>query len=358
MKEEKINLRKDDGALRIMEALSAVDQELLERSGMPAAEAVEGKRSSMPVVEVSERKRNGRKMTNMSSNKKGYGKLWRYGRMAAACLAIVAVGAVSWGGLRLTRMNWEGSDSTSSGFSGGAQPGGTATNQEAAQEMTAGDNMYTDMDVTNDGNNIAEAPSSEAYIGGDNGGSNGADSWTESNPAATEEGILCTTPCPPDDRKTITEEQAMNSELGAYFPRLLPAGYSLESVRTDDQGQLYLCWTLGMDTIHLSITYVAAGELETVDISRPETYDVRLYELPYGETVPREFWEIFNNPIFLAEDFSLEAVASRMKSYRDAGDTDTPTGRFSVLYPDGILVGFDGDGSAEDIWAMFASLPE
>lgn len=310
MKEEKMNLRKDDGALRIMEALSAVDQELLERSGMPAVEAVEGKRS-------------GRKVTYVSLNKKGSRKHWRYGHMAAACLAILVVGAVSWGGQRLTRMNL-GNDSSSSGLSGGAQLSDTATNQESAQEMEAGGGMYTDNDVTSEEYNGAEAPGTEAYM----------------------------------NLQTITEEQARASELGAYLPSLLPAGYSLESVQTDDQGQLYLCWTSGMDTIHLSVTNVEAGEFETVDISRPETYDVRLYELPYGETVPREYWEIFNNPIFWVEDFSLEAVASRVKSYQDAGDTDTSTGRFSVLYPDGILVGFNGDGSAEDIWTMFASLRE
>lgn len=345
MSEKKMTFHKDEGALRIMEALSAVDVELLERSGMPVAEAVDGKRS-------------GRKVTDMSSDKKGPRKLWRYGRMAAACLAIVVVGAVSWGGLRLTLTRMITGDNEASGFSGGAQPGGTAANQEAAQEMTAGGSMNTDTDVADKGDNNAEAPGLEADTSGINGGSNGADSGQESNPATTEEGILCTTPCPSDDRQTITEEQARDSELGAYLPHLLPTGYSFESAWTDDQGQLYLCWTLGMDTIRLSVTYVEAGELETVDISRPETYDVRLYELPYGETVPREYWEIFDNPVFLAEDFSLETVASRMKSYQDTGDTDTPTGRFSVLYSDGILVGFDGDGSAEDIWTMFASLQE
>lgn len=274
--------------------------------------------------------------------------------MAAACLAIVVVGAVSWGGLRLIRMNL-GSNGVS-GISGGAQFSGTATNQETAQEIIAGGSMYSDTGVTNEEYNGAEAPGTEANTGGTNGESDGASLEQESNPATTEEGILFT--CPPDDRQTITEEQARASELGVYLPRLLPAGYSFESARADDKGQLYLGWTSGMDTIHLSVTYVEAGELKTVDISHPETYDVRLYELPYEETVPREYWEIFNNPIFLAEDFSLEVVTSRMKSYQDAGDTDTPRGIFSVLYPDGILVGFDGDGSVEDIWTMFASLTE
>ena len=322
MKEEKKNLHKDEGALRIMEALSAVDEDLLERSGMPVVEVVEGKRNSMPVAEAGEGKRSDEKVTDMSSYKKGSWKFWRYGRLAAACLAIVAVGAVSWGGLRLTRMIT--GDNSSPEFSGGAQINEATANQGAAQETTTGGGMYSDEGVTNEKGNGAEASRTEATI----------------------------------DLNTSTEEQARDSKLGAYIPRMLPAGYSFENAQTDDRGQLYLCWTSGMDTIRISVTCVEAGELETVDISRPETYDVRLYELPYGETVPREYWTVFDNPVFLEEDFSFEAVASRMKSCQDAKDTDIPGGRFSILYPDGILVGFDGCGSAEDIWTMFASRQE
>ena len=326
-----------------MEALSAVDEGLLERSGMPVTDTGEGER-------------NGKKVTDMSSYRKRHRSLWRYSRMAAACLALVVVGAVSWSGLRLARFMNLG-ESNSSGSSGGGQTG-TAVNMETAQGLTAEGSMNTAPEGMDERYSDAEAPGGETDTGGINGGSGNTTSGQESNPATKEEGSLCTTPCPPDDRRTITVEQARDSELGAYVPRLLPAGYSFESAYTDDKGQLYLCWTSGMDTIRLSITCVEAGELETVDVSRPETYDVRLYELPYGETVPREYWTVFDNPIFLAEDFSLEAVASRMKSYQDAGDTDTPRGKFSVLYPDGILVGFDGDGSVEDIWTMFASLTE
>lgn len=309
MNEEKMNLYKDEGALRIMEALSAVDEELLEQSGIPMAEAGEEKRS-------------GKKVTDMSSYRKRSHSLWRYSRMAAACLALVVVGAVSWSGFRLARfMNLD--ESNLSGSSGGGQTG-AISNQETAQGTTTGGGMNIAPEGMDEGYADAEAPEA------------GADT----------------------NLQIITEEQARASELGVYLPCLLPSGYSLESAWTDDQGQLYLCWTSGMDTIRLSITYVAAEELETVDISRPETYDVRLYELPYGETVPHEYWEIFDNPVFWADDFSYEAVASRMKSYENAGDTGTLTGRFSILYPDGILVGFDGDGSAEDIWTMFASRQE
>ena len=308
MNEEKGNLHKEEGALRIIEALSAVDEELLEQSGMSVAEA-------------GEEKQDNRKVTHVSLRKRRTHAIGRYGRVAAACLALVVVGAVSWSGLRLAKMN--SNDSSLSGSSGGGQTG-AISNQETTQEMAAGGSMNTSSDGMTAGNTGAEAPESGANT----------------------------------NLQIITEEQARDSELGVYLPRLLPSGFSLESARTDDRGQLYLCWISGKDTILLSVTYVEAGEIETVDIRRPETYDVRLYELPYEETVPHEYWEIFNNPVFLEDDFSYETVSSRIKSCEDTGNTDTPAGKFGVLYPDGILVGFDGDGSAEDIWSMFASRQE
>lgn len=42
--------------------------------------------------------------------------------------------------------------------------------------------------------------------------------------------------------------------------------------------------------------------------------------------------------------------------YGDAGDTDTPRGDFSILFSDGILVRFSGEGTAEQIWEMFSSM--
>ncbi len=96
----------------------------------------------------------------------------------------------------------------------------------------------------------------------------------------------------------------------------------------------------------------------TVDIARAEIYDVRLYEIPYGETVPEEYREVFQDPVFAVEDLSLEVIESRMASYNDSGDTDTPRGNFRVLYPDGVLVRFNGRGTPEEIWEMFCSMGE
>ena len=63
-------------------------------------------------------------------------------------------------------------------------------------------------------------------------------------------------------------------------------------------------------------------------------------------------------PVFAREDFSLEMIESRMISYSDSGDTDTPRGNFRVLGSGGVLVQFSGRGTAEEIWEMFCSMED
>jgi hypothetical protein len=114
-----------------------------------------------------------------------------------------------------------------------------------------------------------------------------------------------------------------------------------------------------MDSIMLYVGMYeenAENESRIVDIAKEETYNVHLYEIPYASSVPDEIRLMFNSPIFREEDMSLEVVRARMKSVSDAGDTDTPRGDFSVLYDEGILVAFDGRGSAEEIWNMYLSI--
>ena len=70
----------------------------------------------------------------------------------------------------------------------------------------------------------------------------------------------------------------------------------------------------------------------------------------------KNIWKRYPNGYEAVKDFNLEIVKSRMKSYDDQGDTDTPRGNFSVLYEGGVLIRFSGRGTAEEIWEMFSSM--
>ena len=104
MSGDKNNLRQDEGALRILEALSAVDEELLERSGMSVAAEVDQQRKGK-VTDMSSFPKQPQKQPTKQPLKQPP-RLWRYGRVCAACLAIFVVGVMSWNGLQLTRMIW------------------------------------------------------------------------------------------------------------------------------------------------------------------------------------------------------------------------------------------------------------
>lgn len=145
---------------------------------------------------------------------------------------------------------------------------------------------------------------------------------------------------------TLVEAQA-DPDFGAYVPRLIPPGFTFEScVRILNQrknelrvdyadGMKYLGWTVQ----HLS----EEAKDRVVDIDQPDTYDLSLYPIPRAESVPDELREIVNDPIFRAEDLTLDVVLSRAYTVEDAGDVPGYRMHFSVLYGD-VLVEVDAKG--------------
>lgn len=315
-------------ALRIVEALSGVDPKLLERSEC--------------------RCRAGR----------------NFARAAAACLALAAAGALSWHGLSRMRSG-DGVESVRQSLSGEEARGGTEgqgfhagmpaePREEAAQEKQDSQEMAGKKEAGGTEGAAWEEPGSL---------SQSRDADTAADKAAdTAVAAECIDSGLETDRESlgsgaiyerITDQEARDTEIfGSYVPEGLPEGYVFESaLRHTDGTGIRVVWTRGADSIVLSIRK-APGDIAAVDPEKAEMYDERLYEIPYGETVPQEYREVFRNPVFAAQDLSLEIVKSRMKSVPDAGDTSTPRGEFSILYPDGVLVEFNGRGTAEEIWEM------
>lgn len=339
-----------NSAMRIMDALSGVDEELLERC------------------------------EQSGQSRSGYHRpLWQQARAWAAVLCLAVVGAVSFGGYRLTQMGGMGSASggeenaaysmetveladetakeeESAGEGADAAPQDTAGLDGAEVPMQSADKTESEFGVQRQ-ESIADAEknSNQAAAGTkDSEGSADAE-------AAQEEMKADMDGCLPLQAQKLTEAEARGTEvLGGYVPTVLPKGYGFESASRNldrQEENLTLCWSRGMDSILLGIEKTETVPA-TVDIARTESYDERLYEIPYGETVPEEYREIFQDPIFAIEDLSLEVIKSRVISHNDRGDTDTPRGNFRVLYPDGVLVRFNGRGTPEEIWEMFCSMGE
>lgn len=336
-------------ALKIMEALSGVDEELLERSEAAGSDGAAGK------------ERHGR-LT------------WGYWCRRAAVFALIAVGAVSWGGYMLINESEKVSDGTTGNFSADlAQENGGEAQSKQANYVSGvpGDvpdgptefppepmaNYWYDMSggVTMDEYALETDIMPESYEKVEQENHEGMRDYEGADSPLTSNGMES---CQQLEMRKLTEGEARELEtLGAYVPSTLPSGYVFESACYDaERGTLMLCWSRGMDSVRLSVRQ--EGMVETVDVTRPELYDERLYEIPYAESVPQEYWGTFNSPVFSKDDFSLEIVRSRVISYSgDSGDTSTPRGSFSMLYDDGVLVRFSGRGTPEQIWEMFASIP-
>lgn len=329
--------KKTTDAMRIFEALSGVDEELLAR-------CEKRKNRSLPY----------------------------YGRVLAACFCLVVCGAVLWSAGSLVR------DTSNSA-------GSAARTEEMAQDMELAVEQGENMTGAEASEKIASGLTADQSLTADTGNTNGAAQEASGvAEAAVEEGLqvqehisntenysgsqkqqgegdnLQADAGLPYTGEEITLAEARETDLlGEYVPGTLPSGYTLEAAyreRSKETGEvesIVLCWAKGMDSIHWTISWADAAEIATADISKPETYDVNLYEIPYGETVPEEYRAVFNNPVFAEADFSLDIVKSRMKTVSDSGDTDTPRGCFSVLYESGVLVKFNGRGAAESIYKMF-----
>ena len=387
-------------ALRIMEALSGVDEELLERSGRERQRrnlTAPGHRRASRTGAVGSRKR----------------PIWQAAGAWAAALCLGVAGIASWSAYGQRGGAGDGSPLVKSGtvyeengmdMAGGQNdyPGdapecegaadveehqklGPAQGDAAAQGngTAQGDGMVqgngaAQGDAAAQGNGAAQENSSvkdnsAVHTGvesagnyGDTGRKDGLPQNIDSENTGgfgqndTEDGMTeIVDGCGKLNAIEYSLQAAGQIEgLGEYVPETLPEGYKFESAYSNqdlDRENLTVSWSRGMDMILLHLEQTQ-GTVETVDVEKPEIYDERLYEVPYGETVPEEYRQVFQDPVFALEDFSLEIVESRMKAYEDSGDAATPRGNFKVLYPDGVLVSFNGRGTAQEIWDMFCSM--
>jgi len=370
----------DKRALKLLEAFSGVDEDLLER----CESAVESEK----VISLADRLKD-----NLKRNSR------KYASAAAAVFCLIIVGALSLNGLRMTSNDSAAFEAVMDEMSGGAEAPGNGLQATASDSAT--DYVVAESDRENgfigqaDGSsNIGLYSDSAGMNGSTNGtasGSTGGEETqkvqqensanvaentvgnAEEKSASTERIDDLTTPeqeslktdkdaaegCKTFEYVAVSEKDAGAHEIfGVYVLTKLPEGYCFEGAYVsgeEEASALMVSWTRGLDSIMVNITLPEKAPI-TVDVTRTEMYDEYLYEIPHAETVPEAYWEVFNNPVCAWEDFSLEFVQKRMIARDDAGDTDTPRGNFSVLYPDGVLVYFNGRGTAEEIWNLFDSM--
>lgn len=338
--------RRREGAMRLFGALSGVDEEYL-----AACES----ESCGKVLAFS-----------------GFGGFARrYGMMfaAALCLAVLGIGYLT---LQTAPRAKNLSDSTA--FSGGY---GVASREEAAADAVDGmqpeaapqevgaEDLNTELSMAQ----IQNAPSaaskqeeSKRFAG------EGCeeDSLAQQNRMSDAESLGGA-----KSGEEMTLEQAGRlAVVGEYLPDVWPAqGEITRLVGEDTAGAEWvsLTWSYAnqWDSFVLSVENLGEAlpayiEEAVADQKKPETYDENLYEIPYAETLPKEYLTVFQDPVFEGDTFDKDCVRARLISPSgDSGDTGTPRGRFRVLYREGdnyVLVRFNGRGNVDEIWDLLSSM--
>lgn len=163
------------------------------------------------------------------------------------------------------------------------------------------------------------------------------------------------------------EQARQEADFAPYLPTAEPEGYSAYTGNKDffarlsyqegRQNQLFVRWSREYDDVEVCVQ-LPEGEnfpyqpYPTVDISVPESYDTRLYDIPWWDTVPEEYRAGFYDVTFRAEDMSLEAVEARQIP-RDMGGEGF---HFNVLHPNGVVVSYYCNGvTAQEVWEMVES---
>lgn len=140
---------------------------------------------------------------------------------------------------------------------------------------------------------------------------------------------------------TFAEAQA-DPDFGAYLPTDLPEGFAEERFHRQMEQNVNLLsgfWSKGWGSDYAELSWEISRfderkQQRLTATADTQNYDLSLYPIPRADSVPEELREIVDNPIFLAEELTLEVVQARAYKVQDAGDSHGWRMAFSVKYGD------------------------
>lgn len=162
--------------------------------------------------------------------------------------------------------------------------------------------------------------------------------------------------------KTISYSEAiMDIDFGAYMLKNIPEGFLEEAFRRyKDQNQNYLSglWSKGYSDVRWKVSYFTEKDrIRLTSTEDKENYDLSLYPIPRASSVPRELWEVVDNPIFYIEELTLDILYARSYWLEEVGEEDSWNINFSVKYGD-ILVEIRTEGvTPEWIYKQLMEFP-
>jgi hypothetical protein len=159
----------------------------------------------------------------------------------------------------------------------------------------------------------------------------------------------------------LTLDEARNDpDFGEFVPGSVPARLNFESANrfiNQDNNNLRILWhslpNRGMDSITWQISKTTEHDLARIVFAdEREKYEMAQYPIPWADSVPEELREVVLNPVFRAEELTLEIIQARAYSAGRRG-SDAVSMQFSVLYGDVVVEVSAGGLTPEEVWEMF-----
>ena len=164
----------------------------------------------------------------------------------------------------------------------------------------------------------------------------------------------------------LTYEQALSdADFGAYVSMNVPAQFCFSAAQKskDQIGEsLSVVWKDAAGNSDGCIAWRVSKSLEEeydriVSANEREKYDTALYSFPWDTSVPEDLQRYFENPVFRAEDLTLDTLLAR--AYHTDSDRRETLGLrmdLSVLYGDVIVLVNTKGMSPEELYGMLMEL--
>lgn len=161
----------------------------------------------------------------------------------------------------------------------------------------------------------------------------------------------------------LTLSQArLDPDFGAFLPTNLPPRFGFESAYrfiNQDTNSLFVLWSANLNTIRWEVSRPTSFHLEhIVSANEREKFDMSLYSIPLAASIPDELWQYVQNPVFRADELTLDIVRARAYSTGRGGGgaSDQRIMNFSALYGDVVVSVSAGGVTPEQIWEMLEGL--
>lgn len=143
------------------------------------------------------------------------------------------------------------------------------------------------------------------------------------------------------DEKLTLDETYADSVFGSYIPKSIPTEYKFESARrfiNQEYNYLSVLWCCGLNDISFRVGYATDYDKKNItSVEEVKNYDLSLYPIPRGESVPEELWEIVQSPVFKAEDLSEDVISKRVTEHSEDGKTVKKI-NFSLIFDNDIVI--------------------